>query len=285
MPFLTKEKLAIGEAIHAMKWLDQHFKGWGLEEECAILENICSNYEKKEIQTNHNYLDLQYQLDGAESEIERLREEIKILKMGEKVANELILRGRVAEERIEELENEIERLRADLEQSERVIEARLDVIDQQAARIKELEGREEDLFTCYNCGKKVDDVEPGPILGEIHFDPGYPGGQYEPPEPAVAYFVCTCCLRAEGKIGPDARPKCDHAWQAAIEERGYQTCLKCGECRNIKDIPRTAPTWQITDERILAIENAISSCVLIERYTGQDLQHETAVLRTMLREG
>ena len=48
-------------------------------------------------------------------------------------------------------------------------------------------------------------------------------------------------LQAEGKIGPDARPKCDHAWQAAIEERGYQTCLKCGECRNIEDIPRTAP--------------------------------------------
>ena len=120
MSFLTKEKLAIREAIHAMKWLDQHFKGWGLEEECAILENICSNYEKKEIQTNHNYLDLQYQLDGAESEIERLREEIKILKMGEKAANELILRGRVAEERIEELENEIERLRKDSDGNQRI---------------------------------------------------------------------------------------------------------------------------------------------------------------------
>mgnify|MGYP000918030935 CR=1 FL=1 len=56
---------------------------------------------------------------------------------------------------------------------------------------------------------------------------------------------------AEGKIGPDVKPHC----------------------------------WHITDEWILAIENAISSCVLIERYTGQDLQHETAVLRTMLREG
>ena len=57
----------------------------------------------------------------------------------------------------------------------------------------------------------------------------------------------------EGKIGPDARPKCDHAWQAAIEERGYQTCLKCGECRNIEDIPRTAPAWQITEERKAAL--------------------------------
>jgi hypothetical protein len=37
--------------------------------------------------------------------------------------------------------NEIERLLADLEQSERCIEARLDVIDQQAAQIKELEAQ------------------------------------------------------------------------------------------------------------------------------------------------
>ena len=61
----------------------------------------------------------------------------------------------------------------------------------------------------------------------------------------------------KSKIGPDARPKCDHAWQAAIEERGYQTCLKCGECRNIEDIPRTAPAWQITDERVEALWHAI----------------------------
>lgn len=56
---------------------------------------------------------------------------------------------------------------------------------------------------------------------------------------------------AEGKIGPeDAKPR----------------------------------SWQITDERILAIENAISSCVLIERYTGQDLRQETTALRSMLKE-
>jgi|GEM_PF-2929853 len=108
MSFSSKEKLALREAIHAMKWLDGHYDGWGLEEECAILENICSNCGEKEIQSNHNYLDLQYQLDEAESEIERLRDEIKILKLGEKAANELILRGRVAEEHIEELEEDLE---------------------------------------------------------------------------------------------------------------------------------------------------------------------------------
>ena len=163
---MTKERLAIREAIHAMKWLDQHFKGWGLEEECAILENICSNYEKKEIQTNHNYLDLQYQLDGAESEIERLREEIKILKMGEKVANELILRGRAAEERIEELENEIERLRALRSDIITIINrpkttsdkglllyvrAEVDYNTMQAAKIRELEDQIHKIARQYIC--------------------------------------------------------------------------------------------------------------------------------------
>ena len=146
MSFLTKEKLAIREAIHAMKWLDQHFKGWGLEKECAILENLCSNYKEKEIQSNHNYLDLQYQLDSAESEIESLRDEIKILKLGEKAANELILRGRAAEERIEELEDdleiaevEIERLREELTISNIESLATNDIICSKDTRIKELE--------------------------------------------------------------------------------------------------------------------------------------------------
>jgi chromosome segregation ATPase len=177
----SKEKLAIGEAIHAMKWLDHRFRGWGLEEECAILENICSNYEKKEIQTNHNYLDLQYQLDDVTKEneqlqklveqlrleikksmeelsdywqvhdeqareIRQLREETTILRMGEKAANELILHGRAAEERIEELEDdleitevEIERLREELTIANIESLAANDIICSKDTRIKELE--------------------------------------------------------------------------------------------------------------------------------------------------
>jgi hypothetical protein len=48
-------------------------------------------------------------------------------------------------------------VRADLEQSERVIEARLDVIDQQAARIQELGGmlsiRTEELEIAHSCAR------------------------------------------------------------------------------------------------------------------------------------
>lgn len=79
MTFSSKERLAIKEAIHAMKWLDGHYDGWGLEEECAILENIYSNCRENEIKSNHNYLDLQYQLDSAEAEVSKLQSEIKRL--------------------------------------------------------------------------------------------------------------------------------------------------------------------------------------------------------------
>jgi hypothetical protein len=63
----------------------------------------------------------------------------------------------------------------------------------------------------------------------------------------------------------------------------YDPQLK--DCMNIRFFGLEKPhCWQITEERKAAIENAISSCVLIERYTDQDLQHETAVLRAMLTE-
>jgi hypothetical protein len=96
-------------------------------------------------------------------------------------------------------------------------------------------------------------------------------------------------LAEEGKIGPDARPKCDHAWQAAIEERGYQTCLKCGECRDIEDIPRTAPAWQITDERKAAIKELSElltaiGCPSCHYYIQKNYGENITVLRAMLTE-
>lgn len=79
MSFLTKEKLAIGEAIHAMAWLDKNCEGWGLEKERTILQNMCSNIEEKEIAANHRYLELQYKLDDAIKENEKCNARIKEL--------------------------------------------------------------------------------------------------------------------------------------------------------------------------------------------------------------
>ncbi len=163
---------------------------------------------------------------------------------------------------------EIERLQEALDESERVVahktksaahwydehlHARADrvqtrrVVEQQAARIQELED-----------AHKRSGAKYAKIINELRSSvyANIPGLKKQWDEILNA--------PANGKIGPDARPKCDHAWQAAIEERGYQTCLKCGECRNIEDIPRTAPAWQITEERVEALKVATGEMDLSE---------------------
>jgi hypothetical protein len=192
---------------------------------------------------------------------------------------------------------EIERLRAALDESERVVahktksaahwydehlQARADrvqtrrVVEQQAARIKELETwlkKERSARLRKASGSTLFDfLKENEIDFDVFFD-GKALGQ----------------LQDEGKIGPDARPKCDHAWQAAIEERGYQTCLKCGECRNIEDIPRTAPAWQITEERKAAIKELSElltaiGCPSCHYYIQKNYGENITVLRAMLTE-
>ena len=94
---------------------------------------------------------------AALAEIERLRAENLELQVavigpdGIRAHQACIITDQAA--RISDLEIEIAELKADLEQSERVIEARLDVIDQQAARIEELEDENATLTVL---GKKKD---------------------------------------------------------------------------------------------------------------------------------
>jgi hypothetical protein len=89
---------------------------------------------------------------------------------------------------ISELEVEIAELKADLEQSEICIQARLDVIDQQAARIKELEDAHK------RSGKKY-----AKIINELRSSvyANIPGLDV-------------------GKIGPDAKPR---VWQITEERK------------------------------------------------------------------
>jgi hypothetical protein len=83
---------------------------------------------------------------------ENLSEELK-----DKDRREVHLRSSVALDYIQQQSAEIERLRADLEQAEICIQARLDVIDQQAARIQELGGmlsiRTEELEIAHSCAR------------------------------------------------------------------------------------------------------------------------------------
>ena len=165
---------------------------------------------------------------------------------------------------VEQQAARIEELGADLEQSEICIRARLDVIDQQAAKIKELEANciydpetgkvfvpdgHPELEKLRARNRDLEDALVEDLARDIAYDGGILWSVRRSKQDEYRK-IARDQLRIEGKIGPDAKPHC----------------------------------WQITEERILSIENAISSCVLIERYTGQDLQHETAVLRAMLKE-
>lgn len=155
--------------------------------------------------------------------------------------------------RISELEIEIAELKADLEQSERVIEARLDVIDQQAARIQELGGmlsiRTEELEIAHSCARseremhekelvvfarKIAELEDALVEGLTNFL-HYRASCYDPARRCPYAKECDDCstwdacghvekfrsearrqLQAEGKIGPDAKPR---VWQITKERK------------------------------------------------------------------
>lgn len=167
------------------------------------------------------------------------------------------------------------------------------------AEIERLRGEMENYGDDYVCQMKskdarIQELEDALIEQEARFQyyvqnencESWPEARRRYPELNEKYLkIARQHLHAEGKIGPDARPKCDHAWQAAIEERGYQTCLKCGECRNIEDIPRTAPAWQITEDRVTAIDQGLRFLEWSNAKTGNvETKKRIAILKTMLEE-
>jgi TolA-binding protein len=191
----------------------------------------------------------------------------------ESAIKELVDQANLAEDALAE----IERLRADLEQSERVIEARLDVIDQQAARIKSLkkeirrlkhESKVEQEFTnsyikrlhdaearIKELGSSLDEaealtkqnaelmngylrriaeLEDALVEGLTNFL-HYRASCYDPARRCPYAKECDDCstwdacghvemfrsearrqLQAEGKIGPDAKPR---VWQITEERK------------------------------------------------------------------
>jgi len=188
----------------------------------------------------------------------------------------------------EQQTDRIKELEADLEQSERVIEARLDVIDQQAARIQELGGmlsiRTEELEIAHSCARseremhekelvvfarKIAELEDALVEGLTNFL-HYRASCYDPARRCPYAKECDDCstwdacghvekfrsearrrLQAEGKIGPDAKPR----------------------------------SWHITEERIGLLEYCLETLLDapdIEEIPGPG--HSIEMLRAMLRE-
>ena len=153
---------------------------------------------------------------------------------------------------------EIERLRADMEQSERVIEAGLDVIDQQAARIKSLkkeirrlkhESKVEQEFT-NSYIKRLHDAEAR--IKELEDAHKRSGAKYAKIINELRSSVYANIPGLDvGKIGPDAMPQ----------------------------------SWQITEERIGLLEYCLETLLDapdIEEIPGPG--HSIEMLRAMLRE-
>ena len=140
-------------------------------------------------------------------------------------------------------------LKADLEQSERVVEARLDVIDQQAARIKELESsldeaealtkKNADLMNAYLARiAELEDALVEERARHLHvnckYDQEFPcdyaghrnGWCKDCDQKGKIRDIARRHLQAEGKIGPDADAK-PRSWQITEDRVGLlEYCLE-----------------------------------------------------------
>ena len=182
---LEKARAALEEAIDRMSLAvrDEDGDVWEADpEQAEILQAIL---DRTEIAENHRCLELQYQLDSAESEIERLR---AALAESEKVVEH---KGKSATHWYDE------HLRAqtDLTQSKRVI-------DQQAARIKELEDA------------LVEELARGDYFDESQECEGYWWDRKNTSDCTQNDYRRNARLKlqAKGKIGPDADAK-PRVWQ------------------------------------------------------------------------
>jgi hypothetical protein len=159
---------------------------------------------------------------------------------------------------VEEQAAQIKELEADLEQSEICIQARLDVIDQQAAYIKELESSldEAEALTKQNAElmngylRRIAELEDALVeerSGAIRCE-FYDHCEIDLPD---AMIRARQELQADGKIGPDAKPR----------------------------------VWQITEERKAAIDRGLQFLEWsYAKNSAHDTKEQIAVLWAMLDE-
>lgn len=148
---LTKEQLAALKRVAA--YMDEMYSVarpyHGCTEDANLLRAMIDSSEHV---TDHTKM-IDFDLEAARAGIAHYRIENPSNVDTESHLKDLVDQANLAEEYLAE----IERLRADLEQAEICIQARLDVIDQQAARIQELGGmlsiRTEELEIAHSCAR------------------------------------------------------------------------------------------------------------------------------------
>ena len=289
---LEKARAALEEAIDRMSLAvrDEDGDVWEADpEQAEILQAIL---DRTEIAENHRCLELQYQLDSAESEIERLRaalaESEKVVEHKGKSAThwydehlraqtDLTQSKRVIDQqaaRIKSLKKEIRRLKHESKVEQEFTNSYIKRLHDAEARIKELEAQCEDLMQ--NCNslrerawkaevriKEQDDALVEERTGAIRCESyDHCEGMYRIDLPD-AMIRAQQELQAEGKIGPDA---------------------ETGNRDHVVGPDQMIPSWQITEERKAAIWHAVA----VLKENDPDDEHlwdeEIAVLRAMLRE-
>jgi len=217
------------------------------------------------------------------AEIERLRAENEEA-LESLTAAYLLGRHEKAQEvaaHISELEVEIAELKADLEQSEICIQARLDVIDQQAARIQELGGmlsiRTEELEIAHSCARSEREMHEKEL---VVFARKIAELEDALVEERARYDYVQTFVRAHKEIPSDLRK----SWHALASDQ-LKAEGKIGSSDHSSDV--TKKVWQITEERKAALWHAIK--VLKENDIMEEPEEhlwdeEVTVLQAMLTE-
>jgi hypothetical protein len=218
------------------------------------------------------------QLAAAIAEIERLQNWKDIAENRGAIIRRQITIIRNRDTLAEEQAAEIERLRADLEQAEICIQARLDVIDQQAARIQELGGmlsiRTEELEIAHSCARSEREMHEKEL---VVFARKIAELEDALVEERARYDYVQTFVRAHKEIPSDLWK----SWHALASDQ-LKAEGKIGSSDHSSDV--TKKVWQITEERKAAIWHAVA----VLKENDPDDEHlwdeEIAVLRAMLTE-
>lgn len=243
---LEKVRAVLEEAIDrtSLTVSDEDGFVWEADpEQTAILQEILDRIGRY---TNNDYLDLQYQLDSAEAEIERLR--------GYEIAARDLSADltKVAGDRDDQAAR-IEELESSLDEAEALTKKNAELMNAYLARIAELEDA-----LVEERASRLSPPEYGCIPTEE---------EYMATDSGNARRTSRQQLRAEGKIGPDAKIRNEN---------------------HIVGSDRMVPNgkvWQITEERKAAIDRGLQFLEWsYAKNSAHDTKEQIAVLWAMLEE-
>ena len=300
---LEKVRAVLEEAIDRMSLTvsDEDGPIWEADpEQTAILQEMLDRIGRY---TNNDYLDLQYQLDSADAEIERLRAENLELQVavfgpdGIRANQACIIADQAA--RISDLEIEIAELKSDLEQSEEIKRLKDELenygdhyaclLISKDAQIKELEGmlsiRTEELDIAHSVARSEKEMHEKELAAFAR--------RIKELEEALVEMVATnpcniptlCDVVHDELMCPALDGNCDF-WKGCPQKNELREAARKQLQAEGKIGPDAKPrSWQITEER----KTMLSHCLEVVDYVATTKAYSDAIrdrdtIRAMLEE-